>query len=93
MRAHLAEFRELTAPAGGADARFVILAGEGTTLAYLDPATIRPDGEMDAVEYNYSDGELGRYPDFVALLEAWAATLRRLIARETGQVPPQPSEG
>ncbi len=90
MQAHLAEFRSLAAGdvvAGG----FVVLAGEASgTFAYIDPATRRPGGEMDVIEYAYAGGELARHPDFVAFLEQWAATLRRLIVRETGQVPLPP---
>jgi hypothetical protein len=91
MQAHLAEFQSLAGDiAAGV---IVIMAGEASgTLAYLDPKTRRPDGEMDVVVFAYADAELARHPDFVTFLEQWTATLRRLIAQETGQVPPRPKE-
>jgi hypothetical protein len=91
MQAHLAEFQSLAGDiAAGV---IVIMAGEASgSLAYLDPKTRRPDGEMDVVEFSYAAGESARHPDFVAFLERWTAILLRLIAQETGQIPPRPKE-
>lgn len=48
---------------------FVIGCGENTSYTlYLDPETIRENGEMDIVEHDII-GEIKRYSDFASLLE------------------------
>jgi hypothetical protein len=62
---------------------FVIVAGEASQyVVYLDVGTRRDDGEMDVVEWSFDDGEVGRYPDFVAYLQHQLDVSRRLVAKE-----------
>jgi hypothetical protein len=60
-----------------------VLLGEDTrSVLYVDPRTVRPDGEMDFVALDIIEEER-RFPDFAAFLEHKLGVLRRLIEKET----------
>jgi len=83
IREQIGGFRGLADPAAAKG--WVIIAGPSTHyLVYLDPATKRPDGEMDVVEWSYEEGPFERHADFVAYLEGQCAVLQAMVAKEKG---------
>jgi len=60
---------------------FFVMMGEGEpNFAYFDKAKRSADGEMEVVYWDLVMGDLGRYPDFAAFLEAQATSMERLVA-------------
>ncbi len=63
------------------DDKFLILLDrDGYDVVFLDTTTQRPDGEMDVVHFDMIDGEIDRYPNFVALLNGQAEVVKNIIS-------------
>ena len=62
---------------------FIISASiSGSDIAFIDPATRRPDGTADVVRWDPRALEYQRSPSFIAYLEHYIEVLERLIAKE-----------
>jgi len=61
------------------DAFILGLAEDGRDLVYLDTSSGRADGEMDVVHFDMIDGEIGRYPDLVSLLNEEIEVVGRIV--------------
>lgn len=72
--------REVSDPAVNG---FVINASEsGSDIAYIDPATLRPDGTADVVRWDPRMREYKRFPSFMAYLAGQVDLFERRIAKE-----------
>jgi cell wall assembly regulator SMI1 len=66
-----------------AAAGFVIYASvSGSDIAYIDPATRRPGGMADVVQWDPLMSEYARFGSFVAYLQGQVEVLEHLIAKE-----------
>ncbi|MFT3717336.1 SMI1/KNR4 family protein [Pseudorhodoferax sp.] len=66
---------------------FIINASiSGSDIAYIDPATQRPDGTADVVRWDPRAREYHRSPSFMAYLEHHVELLQRRIAKERAKL-------
>lgn len=58
-----------------------ILLGEENNFLLLDPNTVKKNGEMDFIAYDFSEEE-ARFPDFYSFLKSHLESMTRLIDEE-----------
>jgi SMI1/KNR4 family protein SUKH-1 len=63
-------------------AMLVLIGEDSDEVLYVDPRTMRPDGEMDFVALDIVQ-ETQRFPDFISFLEYKLDLFKRLIDRQT----------
>lgn len=61
----------------------ILLGTDESSFLVVDPTTVRPDGEMSFIMYDYLEEER-RFPDFASYLRHHLSTMRALISREDG---------
>ncbi len=65
----------------------LVMVGEDSEeVLYVDPSTVRADGEMDFVALDIVE-ETGRYKDFTSFLEYKLDLFRRMIDKQTKGTP------
>jgi|GEM_PF-4304370 len=61
----------------------VLLGTDESSFLVVDPTTVRADGEMSFIMYDYLQEER-RFPDFASYLRHHLSIMRALISREDG---------